>query len=167
MKKLVLLDADVIIDLHTLDLFDKIISGYEVYVTKTAFDEAKYYKQNGKTYPIDIKDKVTIIRDTTLDSLMKVQDEAREAMLTIDPGEAEAIACLCDAKKDLLFCTCDQAAIKLISYIQLEDNSISLESALKKVGYTKHVLYPRHLENKFKECLRIGRVLRIQLKKLI
>lgn len=166
MKKLVLLDADVTIDLHTLDLFDKIVSGYDVYITKAIFSEVKYYKQNGRSYPIDIADKVTVIENVTLESLKKVQDESREAMLTIDAGEAEAIAYLCETGKDIIFCTCDQAAIKLVSYIQLENKSISLESALRGLGYSKKNLYPRHLDSKFKELIKDGKALRVQYKKL-
>jgi hypothetical protein len=37
MKKLLLLDADVIIDLHALGLFEKIAKTYDVHVTRTVF----------------------------------------------------------------------------------------------------------------------------------
>ena len=44
MKKLLLLDADIIIDLHSLDLFQNICKAYDVHVTKTVLDEAKFYR---------------------------------------------------------------------------------------------------------------------------
>jgi hypothetical protein len=48
MKKLLLLDADVIIDLHTLGLFERILNGYEVQVTKTVLGEARSSKAEGR-----------------------------------------------------------------------------------------------------------------------
>jgi len=46
MKKLLLLDADVVIDLHTLGLFDRIVTGYQILVTKTLLSEASYFKNS-------------------------------------------------------------------------------------------------------------------------
>jgi hypothetical protein len=54
MKKLLLLDADVVIDLHSLGLFEKICKSYRVFVTREVLNEAKYYKKVGyhsKLYP--------------------------------------------------------------------------------------------------------------------
>jgi len=48
MKKLLLLDADVIIDLHTLDLFERILRTYDVYVTRTVLKEARFFKRAGR-----------------------------------------------------------------------------------------------------------------------
>ena len=50
----------------------------------------------------------------------------------------------------MTFCSCDKAAIKLISYMELEQKSISLEKALRGIGYHKRNLYPRHLKRTFK-----------------
>ena len=164
MKKLLLLDADVIIDLHTLGLFEKITKTYEVYVTRTVLSEAEYFKRGGKKHKIDISDIVTVISDVDLDSLKKVQGEAKESRLGIDPGELESIAYLSNAEEEVTFCTCDKAAIKLISYMELETKSISVEKAVKGAGHYKKNLYPRHFEKMFKECINDGKVLRVQLK---
>ncbi len=48
MKKLLLLDADVVIDLHTLELFEKISRSYNVYVTRKVFEEANRYPKDGR-----------------------------------------------------------------------------------------------------------------------
>ena len=45
MKKLLLLDADVVIDLHSLGLFEKMSKSYDMFVTRKVFEEAKYYKK--------------------------------------------------------------------------------------------------------------------------
>ena len=66
----------------------------------------------------------------------------------------------------MIFCSCDKAAIKLVSYMELEQKSISLENALKTIGYHGKKLYPRHLERTFKAAVNEGKTLRIQFKKL-
>ena len=166
MRKLLLLDADVIIDLHTLGLFGKISKAYDACLTRNVFEEARYYKKDGAKIEIDIKD-VTIIENVDLESLKKVQREAREARLGIDPGESTSIAYLIQTEEEISFCSCDQAAIRLISYMELEQKSISVEKVLRNTGYHGKKLYPRHLEKAFKESVREGKTLRIQFKRLV
>ena len=129
MRKSLLLDADVVIDLHTLSLFGKISKAYDICLTRAVLDEARYFKKGGAKIDIDVKD-ITIIENVDLESLRKVQREAREARLAIDPGESVSIAHLLQAEEAVAFCSCDQAAIKLISYMELERKSISLEKAV-------------------------------------
>ena len=166
MRKLLLLDADVVIDLHSLDLFEKIRKAYDICLTRNVFEEARYYKKSGAKIGIDIK-AVTIIDDVDLESLRKVKREAKEAKLGIDPGESTSIAYLCQTKEEITFCSCDKAAIKLVSFMELEQKSISLEKTLRDIGYQKRNLYPRHLEKTFRVYIKEGKVLRIQHKQLI
>jgi hypothetical protein len=121
MRKLLLLDADVVIDLHTLGLFGKIRKAYDICLTRNVFEEARYYKKSGAKIGIDIK-AITIIDDVDLESLRKVKREAKEARLGIDPGESTSIAYLIQAE-EITFCTCDKAAIKLVSFMELEQKS--------------------------------------------
>lgn len=51
--------------------------------------------------------------------------------------------------------------------MELEQKSISLEKALRSTGYHEKKLYSRHLEKTFKACIKEGKTLRIQLKKLV
>ena len=166
MRKLLLLDADVVIDLHSLGLFGKISKAYDICLTRNVFDEARYFKKNGARIDIDVKD-ITIIENVDLETLRKVQREAKEARLAIDPGESASIAHLLQAEEPVTFCSCDQAAIKLISYMELERKSISLEKALRNAGYHERTLYSRHLQKTFKACIKEGKALRIQFKRLI
>ncbi len=167
MKKLVLLDADVIIDLHTFDLFDAITKGYEVYVARTVLQEALYYPYRGRNQRIDIKDKATIVDANDEAALVTVKREAREALLGIDPGETESVAYLSVTDKDILFCTCDSSAIRLVSYMGLEQRTISMERALKGIGKSTKSLRFKHGEKYFQENIQTGKVLRIQYKKLL
>ena len=167
MKKLLLLDADVVIDLHTLGAFDRISKGFEICMTRSVLEEARYFKSSGVKTRIQISDRVTVVEDVAVAHLQAVQEEAKTARLSIDPGESESIASLIQEEQDLIFCTCDQAAIKLLAFMNLEGRSISFEKALRSTGYQKKNLYPRHWEETFSECVREGKALRILHKKLI
>ena len=167
MKRLLLLDADAVIDLNSLGLFEKICRAYDVYVTQEVYEEATYFKKGGSKNPINIADKVIVISSVDLEGLEKVEKEAKEARLVIDPGESTSIAYINQTEERMSFCSCDKAAIKLISYMELEQKSISLEKALRGIGYHKRNLYPRHLEKTFKAAVNEGKTLRIQFKKLV
>jgi len=147
-------------------LFGKISRAYDICLTREVFEEARYYKKDGAKFDIDLKD-VTIINNVDLESLRKVQRKAKEARLGIDPGESTSIAYLIQTEEEITFCSCDQAAIKLISYMELEQKAISLEKALRSAGYHGKKLYPRHLEKAFKGYVKEGKILRIQFKKFV
>jgi predicted nucleic acid-binding protein len=165
MRRLLLLDADVVIDLHVIGLFGKVANAYALQVTEEVFEEAIYYRKGGRKVRIDIEGTVGVIRNVSLDSLRRVQMEAREARTIIDPGEATSIASLLERKEDLVFCTFDKAAIKLVAFMQLESRSISLETALRNAGIHRP-LFPRHLDKTYKESIKEGKTLRIQFKNL-
>ena len=86
MRRSLLLDADVVIDLHTLGLFGKISSAYDICLTRDVFVEARYYKKDGIKIDIDIKH-VVITRNVDLESLREVRREAKEAKLGIGRGK--------------------------------------------------------------------------------
>jgi len=51
--------------------------------------------------------------------------------------------------------------------MELEQQSISLEKALRSAGYHGKRLYPRHLEKTFKDYIKEGKTLRIQFKEIV
>jgi len=134
MKKLLLLDADVVIDLHSLGLFEKMSKSYNLFVTQEVFEEAKYYKKRNQKIPIKIRGRVAVIDDIKVECLAKVRKEAREARLAIDLGESTSIAYILQGECDVAFCLCDKAAIKLMAYMNLEQNAVSVEKTLKNAG---------------------------------
>ena len=99
MKKLLLLDADVLIDLHSLGLFQRICKFYDVHLAREVLEEAPFYKKQGVRHKIDIGADVTIIESIGIESLEKVQKAAKEARLGIDPGESASIAYIDETEK--------------------------------------------------------------------
>jgi hypothetical protein len=58
--KLWLLDADVIIKLLELDVFDRLADKHELHVAATVVDEVKYYRRDGQTGPFNSNIKFVI-----------------------------------------------------------------------------------------------------------
>jgi len=86
MRRSLLLDADVVIDLHTLGLFEKISNAYDICLTRDVFFEAKYYKKDGEKFDLEIK-YVVIIQNIDLEILREVRREAKEEKLEIGRGK--------------------------------------------------------------------------------
>ena len=160
MKRSLLLDADVVIDLHRLELYEQISGPYDIKVTREVFGEVKYFRRGNTKVPIDISQKVTIIEEVDVDCLRIVWEEAGKAKLSVNPGEATLIAYLLRGEEDILLCLLDGAAIKLIAYMNLEVKSISLEKAFQDVGHRPR-LYQKHSESKFRDFIKQGKELRI------
>ncbi len=164
MRQLLLLDADVIIDLHTLDLFTELAKSYELIATREVISEARYFKKDGQRFEIDISGKVNPTEDIEIDKLEMVTKEGKLARLAIDPGEASSIAYILQTD-DILFCTCDKAAIALCAFMDIQNRAISLESAFRKTHKTMR-LYPRHWEATFRKSIENGKTLRVLYKLL-
>ena len=52
--KLWLLDADVIIDLLSLNVFDKLAKSHEIFVASTVIDEVRFFKGSSEKQAVDL-----------------------------------------------------------------------------------------------------------------
>jgi len=50
-----LLDADVIIKLLEIDVFDRLADKHELHVASTVVDEVKFYRRGGKKLQVDFR----------------------------------------------------------------------------------------------------------------
>lgn len=53
--KLWLLDADVIIKLLEIDVFDRLVAMHELHVASTVVDEVKYFRRGGQKFQVDFR----------------------------------------------------------------------------------------------------------------
>jgi hypothetical protein len=160
--KLWLLDADVIIDLLGLNIFDKLLVHHEIHAASTVIDEVKFYIRNNQRTPIAFrKDYVVDNRriyevsasvEEVQDTLLKLPISRRD---TLHAGELESLAVLL-RKTDLTFCTCDAATIRALPFFSLSERGISVETLLKKSGLSQSGLIDRHTEAYFENNLSIG-----------
>ena len=106
---LLLLDADVIIDLHKLELWAQVTKKHKVYIASTVLhNEAYYYEDDKGQHPIE----VTGIEElsATPQEIQQFCSKFNPAYLELHPGESESLSILINKSK-LVFCTCDRAAV--------------------------------------------------------
>lgn len=163
---ILLLDADVIIDLHRLGIWEQIIKGNQVKISSIILrDEAYFYEdEHGKRHNFDLlKDAGIKFQEASIEAVaMRVFIEQfdRNIQEELHPGELEALSII-QNDKSLHFCTSDKMAIKVIAIIGSSSQGISFEELLKTSGITKKLEY-KHTNEYFKKYLREGSIIRIQ-----
>lgn len=163
---LLLLDADVIIDLHRLGVWKHVIKNHNIHIPSIILHREVYHYEDekGRRYPIDLEREIGV----TINELSCLAEELLSFKEQFDcvfqeelhDGEKEALVVL-QKQEDLLLCTCDHAAIKALALLDLSAQGISFENLLKKTGINKKLEF-KHTEKRFKRCLSEGSIMRIQ-----
>lgn len=163
---LLLLDADVIIDLHKFGLWNQIAKNHKVNIPSIILRREVYFFEStdGNRYSIDLIKEAGITFNElscSAEELFEFKDKFdRVFQEEIHDGEKEALILL-KKQEEFLLCTCDHAAIKALVLLDLSDQGISFESLLKKSGMNKKLEY-KHTEKRFKKILSEGNIMRIQ-----
>jgi len=163
---IVLLDADVIIDLHRYKIWEHIVSKNKIIIPSTVLRREVYFYEDES----GIKQSIDLISEVG-ESISEVSVSAKELNEfrnkferfieeELDPGEKEALKILND-RGDCKFCTCDKVAIKVTALLGKKEQGLSFENLLRKSGLTKRLEY-RHTEKYFKKHLEEGSILHIQ-----
>lgn len=166
--KLWLLDADVIIDLLALNVFNKLIKNHDVFIASTVIDEVRYYISGGLKFEVQFRQSYIIdnglvheVSGTAVEigqviaSLPALQKEV------IHAGELESLAILL-RETELTFCSCDAATIRVLPFLDLSERGISVEKLLRTSGLSQSGLRERHTEAYFKDNLSIGQREKVQ-----
>ena len=139
---LLLLDADVIIDLHKLGLWKQITKSHKVSVPSIVLHkEVYYYEDENGRHHIDLEREAGITfseLSCSAQELLGFKERFdRVLQEELHDGEKEALALL-QKQEDLVLCTCDHATIKALAILDLSEQSISVENLLKKSGMSKN-----------------------------
>ena len=126
--KLWILDADVIIDLLEIEVFEKLVNACELYISSIVINEVKYFRLGGRGERQSVN-----FRENYVDTEKIIEIEAIAQDMTIisgklpdiyrpgiHAGELESLTIL-DANRNLKFCTIDQTAIRVLPFLELED----------------------------------------------
>ena len=168
--KLWLLDADVIIKLLELDVFDRLADKHELHVAATVVDEVKYYRRDGQKVRVDFRS-VYVASGRVVEATATVV-QMQEVINRLPPlkqqvihaGELESLAVLVQ-REDLTLCTFDAAAIRTLPFLDASDRSVSAERLLQSSGLKLspgHKLDVRLTEEYFRSNLEHGRLEFIQ-----
>jgi hypothetical protein len=152
--KLVMLDANVIIKLHELELWDKAVASIDIHLAQTVVDEAHFWiDATGEKQEIDLHSDIEANRITVfeMDAVELASFLGRfDAVYRpeIDPGELESIAWMEKSHEEYLFSSADLAVYRVLGLLGRGEQGISLEELLQRIGKTKQ------LEPRFSKAVR-------------
>ena len=163
MSKLLILDANVIIEAHRHNYWRALTARYQLHIPKTIICESRYFTDNyNQKITIDLSAELAsgkiIEIEATPNEMAKLSQNFKATFIeSIDDGEREALAILysrSDAK--LLFCTGDMRAIISLAVMELSHCGISLEQVLKQSGLKSIAIAAHFSEKSFQRHLGQG-----------
>ncbi len=163
---MILLNADVIIDLHRLNVWNQVVKKNIIYISSIILRQEVHFFEdyNGVRYSIDLlKDVGSLFSEISIsaeDLKIFSQQFDRVFEAELHSGEKEALKILQD-NNEFLFCTCDKVAIKAIALLGKREQGKSFEKLLKSSGLTKKLEF-KHTEKYFRKYLDEGSIMRIQ-----
>jgi hypothetical protein len=143
--RLLLVDANIIIELFRLGIWDTFLAACEVHLSETVFDEAHFYEDDdGERHTIHLqpyrdKGQVTV-HAVPSSQLATLRSTLGVTLLEkMDPGEAELLCVLDNALpgEDYLICSADAVIFRYLGATHRSGQGISLEEILPKIGITK------------------------------
>ncbi len=140
MERLLLLDADVIIWLNQVGLWDSILKNYEIHVASTVVNEATHYSDEfGRKISIDLNSRIDNkeLKEISADVLqLKVLvDRLPRDKIELHDGELESLAVVYhNLIEGMNICLIDRAAIIGMAYLEIEAKGRSVEEVLLNCG---------------------------------
>ncbi|MBF0523279.1 MAG: hypothetical protein HQL24_09525 [Candidatus Omnitrophica bacterium] len=140
MKNLLLLDADIVIDLHKIGLWKAVVSRYKVHLPSTIIGEIKHYWKGNEQVAIDLVPEIKAgdVVEVSVDPIdqKKVYDLLESKKVeAIHDGEREALSFMYfHNDEEFRIALKDKAAIRAAVVLDIIDNSLSVETLLKEAG---------------------------------
>ena len=151
----VILDANVVIKLHELQLWHRVRAKCQVHLAETVVQEVDYYEINAQQIWIDkqaLRSECAPFSVTPEQVRCFLSQFDRSYQDRLDLGELESLVYLFSqrtAPGHLLICSADSIVWQILGCLNKPDHGISLEELLKQLGLTKH------LERQYTEDFRV------------
>jgi hypothetical protein len=135
--KCLLLDANVVIKLFSLGLWNALMKQCEIHLSEIVVGEANYFEDSkGVRHDIDLSPciesgQVQVFSHSATD-LMKFRKSFDCIYLEkLDPGETESLVhLLLEKSEDIYLCSADAIVIRVLGNLKLSENGVSLEEVL-------------------------------------
>jgi hypothetical protein len=144
--QLLLLDANIVIELFRLGIWDKFLEHCDVHLSRTIaeIEVCFFVDEYGDQQPIDLSsyiqdDRITIF-DASIAQLQALEVPFKCKPMYIerfDPGEAEALAFMVDSTAEYMLCSADSIVFKSLGFLGREDQALSLERILAQIGLSR------------------------------
>jgi len=142
--KLLLFDANVVIELFRQGIWDKVVERCEIRLSRTvAEEEVKYWEEEtGRQHRIDLGTYIEAgnvkIFDVSFSEIQSYRERFGSMYFEkLDPGETESLVYL-EKHQDLAkICSADKIVYRILGNYRLSDNGISLEEILDYIGLSR------------------------------
>ena len=147
--RLVLLDANVVITLHELGLWDRVVENCDVHLSRVVSEEAHFYEdEHGERVDFDlqsyIRDGKVSVFEVSLSEIQAFRQQfGADYLERLHDGEAELLAHLQCCSQDCWICSGDSIVYRVLGHLGLGEAGISLEELLEKVGLGQRTLPPQ------------------------
>jgi len=164
---LLLLDANVVFEAHSRDLWNPLLQRVSIAVpSAVARDEARFYDSRTGMVQIHLP---SLIADGKITELVASVQQIESVINFFYPahssalgaGELEALAILQASEEGVSFCTADKLAIYSLVLMGFSERGVSLEEVLRQTGLTK-TIGSQFTEAFFQKQIAIGREKRIR-----
>jgi len=143
MKKfrLLLLDANVVIELFRQGIWDRVIESCDVHLSRTVAEEEAHFFVDAQgdrqdfdlgPYARDVRITVFDVAATEVAGFCAGFDPSY--MESLDPGEAESLAFLFRSTDACLISSADKIVYRVLGNLDKGDQGVSLEEVLQQVG---------------------------------
>jgi hypothetical protein len=134
--RLVLLDADVVIRLFEMGIWEKLVTQTRVTLAQQVFDQAQHYydPETMARKRINLQQFLDQNRIDVLDCEAQEVAEVRGVcckFADLHTGELESLAILNRPEQNTVFCTADRGAVRAAVMLGLTEKIISLEELLR------------------------------------
>jgi len=138
--RLLLLDANIVIEISRHGLWDQIVARCDIHLARTVIDEAHFFLDaNGDRQPIDLtvyinEGSITVF-DLTPSDLTGFRAKFDPVYFEkLDPGETESLAYLLKQSEDCQICSADKIIFRVLGNIYRAEQGVSLEEVLTQIG---------------------------------
>lgn len=142
MKKfrLLLLDANIVIEISRHGLWDQIVARCDVHLARTVIEEAHFFLDaNGDRQAIDLTPYINAGSITAFDLTPSDLAQFRVKFDPVyfeklDPGETESLAYLLRQSEDCRICSADKIIFRVLGNIDRAAQGVSLAEVLTQIG---------------------------------
>jgi hypothetical protein len=165
-SRLLLLDANVVLEIFRLDLWRQLTEKCEVYISETVAGEAQFIEGDSGRQYVDLNSlvvagQVTICRASITEIKAFRERFDRDYFSRLDLGEAESLTILLQEKAEYRICSADGIVFKILGNLRKPDLCVSLEKALSDVGFGRSLDW-QYTEEFRERYLQAGSIDRIQ-----
>ena len=138
--KLLLLDANIVIHLFRIGIWDRVVEQCDVHLARTVLNEAHFFLDDqGQRCDFDLSPYAQAgsisVFDLEPSDLSAFRNQFDAIYIEqLDDGETESLAYLLNSPQDFRICSADAIVFRVLGALHRRDQGISLEEVLQQIG---------------------------------